>query len=188
MPLLTLHIVRLSPSKSVRDFIQQLQSSPEVEVVLASQPRQFVIRPEHLDVDVHTSSRWDLVLLITSPAAALPESLRSSVQSEYKIAVGVPSKLLARYPEHNARLVADAPNVKLTGALDQAQRKMKESAQNLELSPELLTFMEELTHTYGDKPVTMLNLLHFNEDGKSSYHKYGQVCRQCSGIRPPYPC
>lgn len=90
--------------------------------------------------------------------------------------MGIPSALVKRYPEHNAKLIADAPNVTLTGALAKAQEKVKDDAQNLELSPELLAFMEELTATYGDKPVTMLNLLQFREGGKGGYYKYGQVC------------
>ncbi len=177
MPLLTLHLLRLSPNKPLPVFIQQLQQIPSIEVIVASQPRHLVIQPTVLDVQTLTSEKWDLLLLLRSPSAALPTPVRSSIAAEYKIAVGVPSKLLARYPEHNAKLITDAPNVKLTGALERAQEKVKDSAQNLELSPELLEFMDELTRTYGDKPVTMLNLLHFNQDGKQSYYKYGQVCR-----------
>lgn len=90
--------------------------------------------------------------------------------------MGVPSKLVNRYPDYNAKLIAEAPNIRLTGALEKAQKMVKDDAQNLELSPELLAFMEELTETYGDRPVTMLNLLQFKEGGKQSYYKYGQVC------------
>ena len=52
---------------------------------------------------------------------------------------------------------------------------MKDSAQNLELSPDLLRFMDELTAEYGEKPVTMLNLLNFEREGKGAYYRYGQV-------------
>lgn len=43
------------------------------------------------------------------------------------------------------------------------------------MDPELYKFMESLTKTYGDKPVTMLNLLRFNSGGKESYKQYGQA-------------
>lgn len=176
MPLLTLHLVRLNPSKSVAAFIQDVYATPNLTLILASEPRHLVIKPTQLDVSPLTSTRWDLMLLLQSPTSALPDALQSSITSEYKIIVGVPSKLVSRYPDHNAKLIADAPNVRLTGALAKAQEMVKDSAQSLELSPELLAFMEELTRTYGDRPVTMLNLLQFHEGGKRSYYKYGQVC------------
>lgn len=193
MPLLTLHLLRLTPTKTVPAFIQDLHSTPNTTLILASEPRHLVIKPTQLDVSPLTGTKWDLLLLLHSPSSALPDHLQSSVTSEYKLTVGVPSKLVSRYPDHNARLIADAPNVKLTGALAKAQEMVKDDGQNLELSPELLSFMEELTKTYGDRPVTMLNLLQFNEGGKPSYYKYGQVRTSTSTVLirhvwPGSPC
>jgi len=182
MPLLTLHLLCLTPTKTVAAFLQDLHSNPTITLILASEPRHLVIKPNHLDVSPLTTTKWDLLVLLHSPSSALPRALQSSVTSEYKLTVGVPSKLVSRYPDHNATLIADAPNVKLTGALAKAQEMVKDDGQNLELSPELLAFMEELTETYGDKPVTMLNLLQFNDGGKQDYYKYGQVCTGTSMV------
>lgn len=183
MPLLTLHLLRLTSTKTVPAFIQDVHSHPTITLILASEPRHLVIKPTHLDVSPLTTTKWDLLVLLRSPSSTLPAPLQSSVTSEYKLTVGVPSKLVSRYPDHNAKLIAEAPNVKLTGALAKAQEMVKDDGQNLELSPELLAFMEELTETYGDKPVTMLNLLQFNQGGKQDYYKYGQVCTSTSTIR-----
>lgn len=176
MPLLTLHLLRLDPTTTVPSFLQTLHSHPDTTLILASSPRHLVIKPINLDVPALTTTQWDLLVLLQSPTSALPTPIRPSIAAEYKLHVGIPSALVKRYPEHNAKLIADAPNVTLTGALAKAQEKVKDDAQNLELSPELLAFMEELTATYGDKPVTMLNLLQFREGGKGGYYKYGQVC------------
>ena len=41
------------------------------------------------------------------------------------------------------------------------------------LDSSLLDFTEKLTKSYGDKPVTMLNLLRFNEGKDKQYAQYG---------------
>ena len=180
MPLATLHLLRLDDGTSPPTFIQQLQQSPSVTIILASKPQYHVIRPMKLDSETLNQS-WDLLLLLKTPDTGLPQQLQRHVSSEYKLTVGIPSRILGNYSEHNARLVTEAPNVKLTGALEKA--RMKKDAQNLELSPELLRFMDDLTREYGNKPVTMLNLLWFNEGGKPSYAKYGQAFKEVAGRR-----
>lgn len=182
MPLATLHLLRLRDPFSIPAFIQQLQQSPSISVILASKPRYHVIKAAKLDADT-LNSAWDLLLLLQTPDANLPKALRTQVLSEYKLTVGVPSRILKNYPEHNVKLVIEAPNVKLTGALERSQQQTKKDAQNLELSRDLLQFMEQLTQEYGDRPVTMLNLLWFTEDGKPSYAKYGQAFKEVAGRR-----
>ncbi|OJD22765.1 hypothetical protein ACJ73_05890 [Blastomyces percursus] len=88
--------------------------------------------------------------------------------------VGIPSKLVSTYPSRDEKLKRGAASIPITGALDAARGKP--SYQNLELSPGLLMFMDELLKTH-DKPVTMLNLLHFHRGGKPEYYKYGQALR-----------
>ena len=182
MPLATLHLLRLASSTTVPEFIQRLQTTPSVDLLLASQPRYTVIKTTELDADL-LHAKYDLLILLKTQDASLPESFRSVVSSEYKLTVGIPSKILDNYFEHNANLWNDAPQVQLTGALEKAQERTKKDAQTLELSPDLLRFMGELTEEYGDKPVTMLNLLCFEEGGKSSYAQYGQAFKDVAGRR-----
>lgn len=173
MPLLTLHLLRLDPSVEIPKFLRAFGDEPNVELVVASQPRHPVIRPTRVDADQLMSKPWDLMVLIRSPANALPTSLRSAVREEYKLDVGISSKLLSHYRQHDQGLKDKAARVPLSGALEKAQARP--SSQNLELSPDLIAFMEELSKDY-DKPVTMLNLLSFQEGGKPKYYQYGQVC------------
>lgn len=170
MPLLSLHLLQLRSKTTAENYVQRLLSTePSVEVVVASKPRYLVIRPTKQDVTHLADTSYDLMILARAPNETLPESLRSDIQREYKVVVGIPSKLLSSYPQRNRKLLAESSSAGLTGSLDSPI--VPESSQNLELSPQLLEFMKKMEH----RPVTMLNLLHFNSGGKPSYYQYGQV-------------
>jgi len=175
MPLLTVHLLSLNGNATREDVLLQLsQERQTVETVVASVPRYWVIKPEKDDVPTLTNTRWDLMLLLKTQDGALPSNIKSKTVREYKVSVGIPSKLLAKYPETNKQLLQQASSVPLTGALD--NYKAPETSQDLELSPDLYQFMNELAKDHPG-PVTMLNLLHFKPDGKPSYYQYGQVSR-----------
>ncbi|EEH34295.1 hypothetical protein PAAG_05344 [Paracoccidioides lutzii Pb01] len=172
MPLLTLHLLTLSPNTNPKTFIEELKKSPGVEVIVCSRPRHVVVRSHILDGNPLQITNWDLLILLLSPRNAIPSHLRDSyVKSEYSIQAGIPSKLLSTFADRDAKLKCETSSIPTTGALDIADGKA--SSQSLELSPDLLKFMDELLKTH-DKPVTMLNLLHFHPCGKQEYFKYGQ--------------
>ncbi|GAD98750.1 conserved hypothetical protein [Paecilomyces variotii No. 5] len=180
MPGLSLHLLSLNGGTDTKSFLIALRKSPGIKVIVASRPRHFVIRPNTIDSTPLTTNKWDLLVLLDSPHKSIPENLRSAIRNEYRVFVGVPSKLLATYPERDAKLKRDASSIPLTGSLDAS--KGKESSQNLELSPDLLAFMDRLTKEY-DGPVTMLNLLHFIPGGKKNYFQYGQAFVPVAGKR-----
>ncbi|KAJ5316833.1 hypothetical protein PENANT_c016G00649 [Penicillium antarcticum] len=189
MPALTLHLLTLTPPTTPESFIAQLSKLPETKIVVASRPRQTVIHPNILDANPLASTNWDLLLLLqpTNPASTstnpIPPPLQSLIKSEYKITAGIPSKLLAAYPTKDKILKAK-PQPALTGSLSKAlSKESKSTSQNLELSPQLIAFMDELCKTHNG-PVTMLNLLHFNHpNGKKSYFNYGQAFIPVAGKR-----
>lgn len=172
MPLLTLHLLSLSGRITRESFLKQLLDDKKIKVIVASLPRYWVVKPEKDDVAFLSNTRWDLMVLLQTSDGEIPLERRPQVVREYKVMVGVPSKLLAKYPETNKQLLDQASSVPLTGALD--SYVAPESSQNLELSPDLYEYMSELMQDHSG-PVTMLNLLHFKPDGKSSYYQYGQV-------------
>lgn len=181
MPALTLHLISFKdPSLDPTAFVNKLKASPGVHVVVASRPRHIVVRPSALDANLLTTQRWDVMLLLqqtqssSSSGSPIPAQLQSALSAEYRILAGIPSKLLTTFPERDAKLKQQA-QPPLTGSLDEIRRSSKETSQNLEVSPELLAFMDQLSVDH-DKPVTMLNLLHFHHpDGKKNYFNYGQV-------------
>ncbi|KAH8698779.1 hypothetical protein BGW36DRAFT_340036 [Talaromyces proteolyticus] len=188
MPALTLHLLAFNdPTLDAKVFVNQLKVSPGVHVVVASRPRHVVVQPTTLDTNPLLTQRWDLMLLLQptqqqQQPSIIPSSLQSAISAEYRILAGIPSKLLTSFPERDANLKHQAPPP-LTGSLDEIRRSSKESSQNLEVSPELLAFMDKLTVEH-NKPVTMLNLLHFHHpDGKKNYFQYGQAFIPVAGKR-----
>ncbi|RDW70686.1 uncharacterized protein DSM5745_08197 [Aspergillus mulundensis] len=180
MPALSLHLLRLDPSITASTFLSELKKAASTKVIVASRPRRTIISPTILDRSPLLSENWDILLLLQPPSPReplFPPTLASHIKAEYKIHVGIPSRLLNTYPERDAALKREknAQNVPLTGSLDGLKEKQaKNDGQNLEVSPELFAFMEEFTKVH-DKPVTMLNLLHFHfPGGKEEYYRYGQ--------------
>lgn len=188
MPVATLHLLTLAKSTDAQSFLQQLRQSPSTRVIVASRPRHVVIHPNILDNDPLASKPWDLLVLlqVTQPNEQdpIPGALRGLITNEYIITTGVPSKLLSDYQARDSRLKNDASSIPLTGSLDKVVREgSKDASQNLEVSPQLLRFMDELWKTHKG-PVTMLNLLHFHHpDGKKNYYQYGQAFIPVAGKR-----
>lgn len=173
MPALTLHLISFKdPSLDPRVFVDKLRASRDVHVVVASRPRHIVVHPGALDGNPLATKKWDLMLLLQG--SPIPAHLQSDISAEYRVLAGIPSKLLATYRERDAQLKQSAPPP-LTGSLEELRRSSKQTSQNLEVSPDLLAFMDSLSVEH-DKPVTMLNLLQFHHpDGKKNYFDYGQV-------------
>lgn len=182
MPVATLHLLTLTKSTSTESFLHELNQSPNIKIIVASRPRHVVIHPTILDKNPLATQPWDLLILLTptNPTPRnedpIPPTLRQKITAEYKLTTGIPSKLLTTYRARDAQLKQNAASISLTGSLDKILREgSKSSSQNLEVSPELLAFMDRLTKTHTG-PVTMLNLLHFRHPGgKQSYHQYGQA-------------
>lgn len=182
MPALTLHLLAFKDSShDAKAFVAKLRSYPSVRVVVASRPRHVVVQPTILDANLLLTQKWDLMLLLqptgaqdSGESSLIPSELQNAILNEYRVLAGIPSKLLASFPERDAQLKRQAL-LPLTGSLSKMRSQARETSQSLELSPELLAFMDRLTLEH-DKPVTMLNLLHFHHpDGKKNYFQYGQV-------------
>lgn len=190
MPVATLHLLSLTKSTSPQSFLHQLNQSPDIKIIVASRPRHVVVHPNILDKNPLATEPWDLLVLLTTTQPTttssdpIPPKLRQTITAEYKLTTGIPSKLLSTYRARDAQLKQNASSISLTGSLDKVLREgSKESSQNLEVSPELLEFMDQLTKTHTG-PVTMLNLLHFRHPGgKKSYYQYGQAFIPVAGKR-----
>lgn len=140
--------------------------------------------PELLARNIH----WDILLILPSPDP-LPPPLHKLVKHQWSIQAGVPSRLLQDYRDKNGNLLRpreeDIPP--LTGSLEKGKRMMNpDSAQHLELNPELLSWIEEFTASgtpEGKGAVSMLNLLSFSPGKKGEYLKYGKAFADSAGSR-----
>jgi hypothetical protein len=189
MPAATLHLLALHAGTDPLTFVKKLQNFENLEVIIASRPRHIVIHPTNLDKTPLATQKWDLLVLLKpqqqnppgntsfNTISPIPSQLRKVIQAEYIILVGIPSKILSTFPTRDAELKGNAASIPLTGSLDRARSRSKEPSQNLEVSPQLLKFMDDLTGNQNyEGPVTMLNLLQFHfPSGKQNYYQYGQV-------------
>ncbi|MCJ1442301.1 MAG: hypothetical protein MMC23_002794 [Stictis urceolatum] len=185
MPLIDLYLFTLSAP--IARFLSSLRSAlSSNDIIAISKPRFLYIPSTSVDSDILNNTKWDLFLLVRQ-TAKVSADCTSLISKSYKLTVGVPGKSLAAYPEHNLELLRDAPNVKLTGALDKAlatQSKARSSGDNLELSDDLISFMKQMVADgQGSRPISMLNLLRFHDGGRDGYAKYGQGFRGAGGRR-----
>lgn len=185
MPACTLHLLALTQGTDAKSFLRQLKQS--AKVIVASRPQHVVIHPTSLDTNPLATESWDLLVLLQSTPNIndpIPATLRTAITAEYKITTGIPSKLVSSYETRNENLRKEASSIPLTGSLEKILTQGSNSdSQNLEVSPSLLSFMNELTKTHPG-PVTMLNLLHFHHpNGKKSYYQYGQAFIPVAGKR-----
>ncbi|KAI5240265.1 SET domain-containing protein [Aureobasidium subglaciale] len=179
MPLLNFYLLNLKDNIQPHTFIAHLQKADSIKVIVASKPRHFVVKTTAQDASI-LNKPWDLMLLLQGLNGQLPNAVTQHISSQFTLPVGIPSKLLSGYPEKNARLIKEAPSAGLTGSLDNPT--MPDSSQKLELSPDMLKFMDQLLKEH-DGPVTMLNLLKFKPNGKQSYYQYGQEFIKVAGKR-----
>lgn len=184
MPICTLHLLTLNVPLS--DFLTTLRATSPQPLV-TSRVIRWVIRPTSLTVDPLLTQKplWDLLLIYAS-AAGLPSSLHSSTSAIFTIQAGVPSSLVSKFPQTNAKLLHPDPNEvpKLTGALDHP--RIAESAQSLELTDELRGWFSEWDPPSSNRSrgaVSMLNLLAFHPSKHSEYLKYGKAFAESIGSR-----
>ena len=113
--------------------------------------------------------------------SALPHALLDLVQHQWTVNAGVPSRIVQGFEERNKKLInpkkGDVPP--LTGALKAP--KIAQSAQDLELNPELREWAEEFGKAEGGGAVSMLNLLAFKPGRKEEYLKYGAEFARSAG-------
>ncbi|CAL3967944.1 unnamed protein product [Diplocarpon coronariae] len=180
MPICTIHL--LSLSVSLPSFFAILSSTPLQPLTIARVLR-WIILPTSLSTSplLARNIHWDILLILPSPVP-LPQPLQAAIQHHWSIQAGVPARLLKHYDAKNQRLLTpekgDVPP--LTGSLEKGPL-MSESSQGLELSPELLRWIEGAPE--GRDAVSMLNLLSFLPGKKEEYFKYGQAFADGAGSR-----
>ncbi|KAH6715916.1 hypothetical protein BKA61DRAFT_478504 [Leptodontidium sp. MPI-SDFR-AT-0119] len=192
MPLCTIHL--LSLLDPLPTFLQTLSSTP-LKPLTISRVIRWIILPTSLSTVplLAQNIHWDILLILPSPSnTSLPASLQKQIKHQWSIEAGVPSRLLKDYEARNRRLLCpekgDVPS--LTG---RKNKILKESSQDLELSPELLSWIEEFSSggggdgeggtKEGNGAVSMLNLLAFNDGMKEEYLKYGRAFAESAGRR-----
>lgn len=187
MPLCTIHLLALHSTtpNPLSTFLSTLKSTP-IQPLVISKVIRWIILPSKLSTE-HLLARniaWDLLLILptTDP---LPPTLTAQIQHHWSITAGIPSRLTTNFSDLNPKLLHPAPT-SIPPLSPQTTRTTTTSAQDLELSTELNTWIDAFTHaddSTSNGAVSMFNLLAFRPGAKASYLQYGAAFAASAGSR-----
>jgi hypothetical protein len=186
MPVCAIHLLSLTPSTTLPDFLNALHSQREtIKPLVISRVIRWIILPTTLSTPelLARNIHWD-ILLILPTTTPLPTPLPHLIQHQWTVHAGVPSRLLHDFHTKNKNLLnakkVDIPP--LTGSL--TKPRVSSSSQGLELSPELREWISGFAGTEeGRGAVSMLNLLAFRPGRKEDYLRYGAEFARSIGKR-----
>jgi hypothetical protein len=183
--LLSLHTTTPNP---LLTFLSTLHTS-DVEPLVISRVIRWIILPTKLSTSelLAQNIHWDILLILPS-TDSLPSSVQKLIEHQWSIVAGIPSRLLKDFRSKNEKFLHPPPEFvpKLCGDKGKGGPGLASSSQNLELSPELESWISSFnTHggAEGRGAVSMLNLLSFNPGLKASYLKYGAAFADSIGSR-----
>jgi hypothetical protein len=181
MPICTLHL--LSLAVPIRQFLSELSSTAIKPLTIARVVR-WIILPTSTSTDklIAQNICWDILLTLPT-TEPLPASLQKLITHQWSVQAGVPSRILQDFEAKNKRLLYPQPSdiPPLTGSLNKP--RVSSSAQALELSPDLRTWIDTFSQGEGAGAVSMLNLLAFKPGMKEEYLKYGAEFAKSIGSR-----
>ncbi|TGJ84146.1 hypothetical protein E0Z10_g4609 [Xylaria hypoxylon] len=181
MVLCSLHLIALKDGITPASFLASLREAG-IKPIVQARVFRWMILPTQLSAG-HLLARnihWDMLLML-SPSTQISESVRAaSIAAEWTASAGTSSKLLSGYAATNAALLNSAV---VPAGVDLDAAKKADSSKNLELTPELASFISSLPAHLASHPVSMLNLISFNPGGQAQYVKYGQEFSARVGAR-----
>ncbi|KAI1327725.1 hypothetical protein F5Y16DRAFT_184419 [Xylariaceae sp. FL0255] len=193
MAICTLHLLALNRGKTLAALLSALRRAG-IKPVSQARVLRWMILPRRISSG-HLLARnihWDALLILDDTAAAskedgsIPASLRAEfIAAEWTTTVGTSAKLLTGYGASNAELLGLPwkPSVLDSTAGGDNLKEAASGSRNLELTPELASYISSLPQHLRRHPVSMLNLLSFNEGKHASYVKYGQEFTKRVGSR-----
>jgi len=166
-------------SGTLRDFVKKIKTSEEQPLVLSRVVR-WMITPTQLSVDPLLKLQWD-VLVIYKGTTGMPLSVKTLTKDIFTIQAGIPSSIVNNFAATNKRLLQPTHVPDLTGALDRP--RVADSAQKLEYTNDIRSWIEKFDPNNNKGAVSMLNLLAFKPDMHDEYLKYGKAFAQSIGSR-----
>lgn len=180
MPLARIHLISLTQTATILDFLKTLHST-NVKPLVISKVIRWIILPEKIDVETLLRPRkpWDLLLITleSSSTKSLPPTLTKLIECHWTTLTGIPSRLTNTFDKTNSSLLHPNPATvpPLSTSLENPAHTSSTS-QTLELSPGLIEWIKSFAKvSAGRNAVSMLNLLSFNQGMKDSYLVYGKA-------------
>lgn len=169
MVVCTLHMISLDQGVTVPDFLSKLRAN-NVDPVFKARVLRWMILPSAQSAGylLGRNKQWDLLIGL-GPDVIIPKSAEPGIDAIWTVSCGVSSSVLSGYRELNAKLLDTA-----VAPMPLPRNTLGESPQNLEVSPELLSWISDLPPSLQNHPVSMLNLLSFNPGKKPQYQRYGR--------------
>jgi len=164
---------------NLEESVKQLKDHKQQPLVLAKVVR-WIITPTALCADRLLKQRWDILVIYTG-TSGLPEELRAFTSDVFTVQAGVPSTIVNSFATVNERLLYPKRVPDLTGSLDRP--RVAESAQKLEFTAELNSWLERWDPDDSKGAVSMLNLLAFKPGMHDEYLKYGKAFSESIGSR-----
>jgi len=181
MPICSIHLISLDVP--VPEFLSELSSSTLKPLTIA-RVVHWIILPTLTSTDplLAQNIHWDILLTLPN-TEPFPSNLQKLIKHQWSVQAGIPSRILLDFKAKNKSLLRPEPGdvPALTGSL--VNPRIADSAQALELSPELRTWIEEFGNAEGAGAVSMLNLLAFKPGLKEEYLKYGAEFAKSIGKR-----
>ncbi|KAI1768737.1 hypothetical protein GGR53DRAFT_350201 [Hypoxylon sp. FL1150] len=181
MVLCNLHFISLKDSISLRSFLGQLRQHGIKPIVQARAVR-WMILPSHTSTGhlLGRNVRWDLLLFLAE-ADTIPQEVQRDIAAIWSASCGVSAKALSAYASTSKTLLNPAPGS--VAPPEKPTLAPSRTSQNLEVSPELLEWIDALPTSLREHPVSMLNLLAFNTGKVEQYKRYGEAFTARVGSR-----
>ena len=182
MPLASIHLISLTKSTTLPDFLKLVRSS-QLNPLVVSKVVRWIIRPEIINKDalLNPPKPWDLLVVVLGDSP-LPKDLSSHVECHWSTKAGIPSRLTKDFSSGNDKLLHPKSTVPLTGALDNP--RVGKSSQTLEMSPDLQSWISTFSKTStGSNAMSMLNFLAFKPSMHDSYLQYGKAFAETIGAK-----
>jgi len=180
MPLVDIHLISLAPNCATSEFITALRTS-SVKTLSTAHVLRWMILPATKSTAalLRQGIRWDLLIILENNAS-LPSAVRSKIGVSWSATCGVPKALVKEYSTLNNHLIKSESDYT---AIPDIPMPNSSSSQKLQLSPELADYARSLPPCLSYQPVSMLNLLSFNDGKKDQYKKYGDAFIRRVGSR-----
>lgn len=182
MPVISLHLISLHVP--LLHFLAALSRS-SLRPITVNRVVRWIIKPTQFSTEtlLNPTTKWDVLLVLPPEEDNLPRDLQKLIKNEWIVKAGVPGRILLGFGMRNERLLNPRQGDVPPRSAESKYSKGAQSAQGMELSSELQEWVTEFAKGAGAHPISMWNLLAFNEGKKASYLQYGKEFGETIGKR-----
>ncbi|KAF2462042.1 hypothetical protein BDY21DRAFT_418031 [Lineolata rhizophorae] len=175
-----IYLLRLT--QSINDFKVTVTRSALKPLVIGT-ATEWMLKPHTLSVEL-VSRPWDIFLLVESSSEGLPAEVKSAIASQWKTSANISSSMTESLMKDNHSLLNPSPDhiPPLTGSLQKP--RVIDPDLEVNFTPEIEEWTKSFSATdEGKRPVSMLNLLAYNEGKRDTFLGYIEVFNEAVGAK-----